>query len=190
MQHTATQCNKLQRTATHCNTLQHIATRRMNTRQGGRISLHHFQQIMQAPDTCLRTLQHTATHCNTPQHTATHRMNTQQSEESRCITLNKLSKHRIHVSEHCNTLQHTATHCNTPYEYSAERRISLHHFRQIMQAPVTWDEPELYPCHKRIIHEKVLTTTHWNILQRAATHCKIGHVGRIRTLSLSQTNYS
>ena len=36
-----------------------------------------------------------------------------------------------------------------------ERRISLQHFRRIMQAPVTWDEPNMYPCHRRILHEQV-----------------------------------
>jgi Ca2+-binding EF-hand superfamily protein len=36
----------------------------------------------------------------------------------------------------------------------SQRRIPLEGFRKIMQATLCWDQPELYPCHKRILVQK------------------------------------
>ena len=62
LQHTATDCNRLQQTATHYTTLQHHSALHGMTSRG--------------TETSDNTLQHTATHCNTPatsrSHTAGH----------------------------------------------------------------------------------------------------------------------
>ena len=122
----------------------------------------------------------TATHCNTLQRTATHRMNAWQSGESRCTTFDKSCKHRSRGTNPNSILvtneffmkryspQHTATYCNAlPHSATS----------------VSWDEPELYFCHKRILHEKAHSpqhsetkqsiTAHCNILQHTATHRNI-----------------
>ena len=190
-QNTATHCNALQHTATYCNTpYEHSAERR--------ISLHHSQQIKQAPDTCLRTLQHTATHCNALQHTvwilsraenlvaplSTNHASTSHVGRTRTLSLSQTNY--SWKGTHHNTLQHTATRCNTLQNWSRwtnpnsilvtnklfmKRHTNCSTAKQnkALQHTTTYCNT----LQHTIIYRDTLqrTATHCNTLQRTATHC-------------------
>jgi len=97
------------------------------------------------------TLQHTATQCNTMHHTTTH----------------------------CNTMQHTAPRCNTFVTCLALRRWLL---REAFNCKD--ENGDIYLPQEVLFRQKeqfsdgvraLCSATHYNALQRTATHCKTQH---------------
>ena len=124
------------------------------------------------------TLQQTATLCNILVYccdgTATHC-----NSGSNCHCIN--TGWTILRRAHCSTLQHTATYCNT-LQHTATRCNTLHQRQQLPSHDTRWTILRRTHCNTLQHTAKHCitlqhTATHFNKLQRTATHCNTLHSG-------------
>jgi len=122
-------------------------------------------------------LQHTATHCSA-MHDEDKMIAARIAElpadlsDAFCLgVLQPLEVTLQHTATHCNTLQHTAKHCNT---LCSTRRLLSRHAAAVGRDGCELVETLVLVCCSVLQWNECLTATHYNALQRTATHCNTG----------------
>jgi len=160
---TVTYCNTQQHSTTHCSILQHTA-------------VHCIDQASNCSTLHRPPPQHTATHCNTLQHTATYCNTLHRGPGILCVVgplqlFEWVVTIMPDVATHCNTLQHTATHTATiccTFQHTAGVGMGSDQYVSRCDTAPHLNTLQVLERVKFIVSH---TATHYNTLQRTATHC-------------------